>query len=73
MRCRHCHSQMLPTEQQLEGRSQQTSFLCPLCGATAASFRRLAVHEVTCCPRSLGSGPQAPGLSQRLRIALASG
>lgn len=46
MRCSHCRSQMLLTAQAREGRSQQTSYLCPLCGATAASFRRLAEHEL---------------------------
>lgn len=46
MRCNHCRSQMLSTDRQQEGRSQQTSYLCPLCGATAASFRLLGEREL---------------------------
>ncbi len=49
MRCNHCRSQMLPTDQQGDGRSQQTSYLCPLCGATAVSFRLLGEREATRC------------------------
>jgi DNA-directed RNA polymerase subunit RPC12/RpoP len=45
MHCRHCRSRMVPTEHQREGRSQQTSYLCPLCGATLASFRILGERE----------------------------
>lgn len=45
MRCNHCKSRMIPTNQQREGRSEQTSYLCPLCGAIAASFRPIGERE----------------------------
>lgn len=46
MLCSHCRTQMVATDTESDGRSEQTSYLCPLCGATAASFRPLPNHEV---------------------------
>lgn len=46
MRCSHCRTSMVATDTQSDARSEQTSYLCPLCGATAASFRPLATRDV---------------------------
>ncbi len=64
MLCSHCRSHMVATHKQQEGRSQQTSYLCPLCGAKAASFRMLAAHEIAagCFPSALGFANRGSGL-----------
>jgi hypothetical protein len=55
---------MVATHKQQEGRAQQTSYLCPLCGAKAASFRMLAAHEIAagCFPAALGFANRGSGL-----------
>ena len=46
MRCSHCRTPMVATDTQSDARSEQTAYLCPLCGATAASFRPLSTRKV---------------------------